>query len=119
MKDFDNIPAMMADIGVRAKAASRTLSFATAEKKREALLAAATAVHDRQADIIAANLRDLEFGRDKGLSHEDLDQSLADEVADALGMLLVFAHQHELDLAASIARKWRFDCNDLTSPTSV
>ena len=58
-------------------------------------------------------------GRDKGLSHEDLDQSLADEVADALGMLRVFAHQHELDLAASIARKWRFDCNDLTSPTSI
>lgn len=58
-------------------------------------------------------------GRDKGLSHEDLDQSLADEVADALGMLLVFAHQHELDLAESIARKWRFDCNDLTSPTSI
>jgi len=79
MKDFDNIPAMMADIGVRAKAASRTLSFATAEQKREALLAAATAVHDRQADIIAANLRDLEFGRDKGLSPAMMDRLMLEE----------------------------------------
>ena len=58
-------------------------------------------------------------GRDKGLSQDKLDQSLADEVADALGMLLVFAHQHNLDLTSSIARKWRFDPSDLTSPTST
>jgi NTP pyrophosphatase (non-canonical NTP hydrolase) len=57
-------------------------------------------------------------GRGKGLSQSELEQALSDEVADALGMLLVFAHQHDLDLTGSIARKWRFDPSDLTSPTS-
>lgn len=57
-------------------------------------------------------------GRDKGLNQSELEQALSDEVADALGMLLVFAHQHDLDLTASIARKWRFDPSDLTAPTS-
>lgn len=58
-------------------------------------------------------------GRDKGLSQSDVYQALSDEVADALGMLLVFAHQHGLDLESAIARKWRFDPTDLTAPTSA
>ena len=58
-------------------------------------------------------------GRDKGLSQHELQQALSDEVADALGMLLVFAHQHDLDLTISIARKWRFDPSDLTTPAST
>ena len=57
-------------------------------------------------------------GRDKGLSDTDLKTAIADEVADSLGMLLIIAHQHDLDLTAAIARKWRFDLSDLTRPKS-
>ena len=52
-------------------------------------------------------------GRDKGLSDADLKQALASEVADTLGMTLVFAHQHDIDLREAICRKWRFDLDEI------
>lgn len=57
-------------------------------------------------------------GRDKGLSEVDLKTAMANEVADSLGMLLIIARQHDLDLTAAIARKWRFDPSDLMHPAS-
>jgi len=47
-------------------------------------------------------------GRTKGRSTEELDRDLADETADLLGHILLFARQHDLDLAAAIERKWLF-----------
>lgn len=47
-------------------------------------------------------------GRAKGRSAEELDRDLADETADLLGHILLFAHQNKLDLAAAIERKWLF-----------
>ncbi|WP_111735107.1 glutamate-5-semialdehyde dehydrogenase [Roseovarius amoyensis] len=74
MKDIDNIPALMADIGARARAAAATLATASAETKRHALEAAADAVWARREDIIEANEKDLAFGRDKGLSDAMIDR---------------------------------------------
>ncbi len=79
MKDFDSIPALMADLGARAKAASSELAFASAERKHAALIAAADAVWARRADIIEANKKDLEFGREKGLSPAMMDRMMLDE----------------------------------------
>ncbi|WP_209596242.1 glutamate-5-semialdehyde dehydrogenase [Ruegeria sp. HKCCSP351] len=79
MKDFDSIPALMEDLGKRAKAASRELAFATAERKHAALIAAADAVWANRARIIEANQKDMEFGRDKGLSPAMMDRLLLDE----------------------------------------
>jgi glutamate-5-semialdehyde dehydrogenase len=79
MKDLDNIPALMADIGTRAKEASKELAFASAERKHAALVAAADAVWRNRADIIAANAKDLDFGRDKGLSPAMMDRLMLDE----------------------------------------
>ncbi|MHA6261833.1 glutamate-5-semialdehyde dehydrogenase [Arenibacterium sp. CAU 1754] len=79
MKDLDNIPALMADIGARAKAAAQELAFAPAEAKRAALHAAADAVWAHRSDIIAANARDMEFGRDKGLTDAMMDRLMLDE----------------------------------------
>ncbi len=79
MKDMDNIPALMAEIGTRAKAASQTLAFASPESKRAALVAAADAVWRGRADIIAANARDLDYGRDKGLSGAMMDRLMLDD----------------------------------------
>ena len=74
MKDFDNIPELMADIGLRAKAAAADLAFATAERKHAALISAAENVWRRRADIISANEKDMDFAREKGLSDAMLDR---------------------------------------------
>ncbi len=80
MKDLiDNIPALMADIGARAKAASAELAFAPAEAKAAALNAAADAVWARRSEIIAANAQDMDYGREKGLSAAMLDRLMLDE----------------------------------------
>ncbi len=79
MKDLDNIPALMADLGKRAKAAARELAFASAERKHAALIAAAEAVWANRAQIIDANKKDLEFGREKGLSPAMMDRLMLDE----------------------------------------
>ncbi|MCA0906585.1 glutamate-5-semialdehyde dehydrogenase [Ruegeria marisrubri] len=79
MKDFDSIPALMADLGKRAKAASRDLAFASPERKHAALIAAADAVWANRAQIIEANRKDLEFGREKGLSPAMMDRLMLDE----------------------------------------
>jgi glutamate-5-semialdehyde dehydrogenase len=69
-----DIPALMEAIGRRAKDAAAELAFATPEAKRAALEAAATAVEARQDEILAANEKDMAFGRDKGLSAAMLDR---------------------------------------------
>ena len=79
MTDQSNIPALMAEMGARAKAAAAELAFAPAERKAEALEAAADAVWARRAEIIAANEKDMAFGRDKGLSAAMLDRLMLDE----------------------------------------
>jgi len=47
-------------------------------------------------------------GRKKGRSDEDLNRDLADETADLLGHVLLFAHKNRIDLASAIERKWLF-----------
>lgn len=79
MKDLDNIPALMADIGARARAASRILACAGAGAKQTALLAAADAIWDDRADIVTANARDLDHAHDKGLSGAMVDRLMLDE----------------------------------------
>jgi glutamate-5-semialdehyde dehydrogenase len=79
MKDLENIPALMAEIGKRARAAATELAVATAEAKQAALEAAAEAVWTRRAEIIEANAKDLEFGQQKGLSEAMMDRLLLNE----------------------------------------
>ena len=79
MKDTDDIHALMAGIGARAKAAAAELAFAPAGAKRAALEAAADAVEANRAGIVAANAKDMDFGRDKGLSPAMLDRLMLDE----------------------------------------
>ena len=80
MKDQAEITALMAEIGARARAAAADLAVADAATKRAALEAAADAVWDGRAEIMAANARDLEYGRDKGLSDAMMDRLALDEV---------------------------------------
>ncbi len=79
MENIDNIPDLMSDIGRRAKQAATALATASAERKYAALIGAAEAVWNSRADIIAANTKDLEYGRDKGLSEAMMDRLMLDE----------------------------------------
>ncbi|GGC02421.1 gamma-glutamyl phosphate reductase [Marivita lacus] len=79
MKDLTDIPALMHDIGARAKAAARDLAFAPSESKRTALIEAAEAVWANRATLIEANAKDLDYGRDKGLSDAMMDRLLLNE----------------------------------------
>lgn len=47
-------------------------------------------------------------GRRKGMTDAEVVTALADETADVLGHILLFAHRNGLDLAAAVERKWRF-----------
>ncbi|WP_224823764.1 glutamate-5-semialdehyde dehydrogenase [Cognatishimia sp. MH4019] len=79
MKDMDNVANMMADLGARAKAASAELAFAPAAQKAAALTAAADAVWAQRDAIIEANAKDMDYGREKGLTAAMLDRLLLDE----------------------------------------
>ncbi|MGH1367397.1 MAG: glutamate-5-semialdehyde dehydrogenase [Maritimibacter sp.] len=79
MSDDTNISALMHDLGARAKKAAAELAFAPGARKQAALEAAADAVWARRADIMAANEKDLAFGREKGLSAAMMDRLLLDE----------------------------------------
>ena len=74
-----DIAAMMTGIGARAKKASAALAIAPPEVKALALEAAADAVWAKRSVIIAANQKDLEYGRSKNLSAAMLDRLLLDE----------------------------------------
>jgi glutamate-5-semialdehyde dehydrogenase len=79
MKDHVAIPDLMADIGARARAAAATLAYADSARKDTALRAAADAVWSRRAELLAANEKDLAYGRDKGLSPAMMDRLMLDE----------------------------------------
>ena len=78
MKDVSDITDIMAEIGKDAKTAAAELAFAPPEAKTKALEVAADTVWARRADIIAANAKDMEFGREKGLSDAMLDRLMLD-----------------------------------------
>ncbi len=79
MTDTVEMQALMEGIGKRAKAAAAELAFASSEAKAAALEAAAESVWARRGEIIAANARDLDFGRGKGLSPAMMDRLMLDE----------------------------------------
>jgi glutamate-5-semialdehyde dehydrogenase len=69
-----DVPALMADMGRRARAAAAALGLAPRPVKDQALLAAARALRGREAEIQAANAKDMAAGRAKGLTPALLDR---------------------------------------------
>ena len=65
---------LISDLGSKARDAALQLAEAPADAKSRALEAAADAVSAREAEILAANARDLDFAREKGLSEAMLDR---------------------------------------------
>ena len=106
MKDMTDIPALMQDIGARAKAAAAELAFATPDSKRAALRIAADAVWENRETIVKENAKDLEFGRDKGLSAAMMDRLMLNEdrVADIVKGLRAVADQ--TDPVGAVMAEW-------------
>lgn len=109
MKDHGDIPRLMADIGQRAKAAAAELAIASSDAKTRALEAAADAVWARRDEIIAANARDMDYGRDKGLSDAMLDRLLLteDRIKGIVGGLRAVAAQ--TDPVGEVLAEWDMD----------
>ncbi|MDP5366923.1 MAG: glutamate-5-semialdehyde dehydrogenase [Paracoccaceae bacterium] len=78
MTQSQDLTAQMNDIGRRARAAAAELAFAPSDAKARALMAAADAIEAQTDAIIAANARDLDYGRDKGLSPAMMDRLMLD-----------------------------------------
>ncbi|MDO9416718.1 glutamate-5-semialdehyde dehydrogenase [Pararhizobium sp.] len=74
VKDGQDIAALMDMIGRHAKAASRVLATATAERKHAALVSMASAITARAEAILAANAIDLENARTSGVQASFLDR---------------------------------------------
>lgn len=79
MKDLSDIPAVMADLGEKARKAAAELAFASPDRKHAALIGAADAVWKNRDAIIMANAEDLVFGEEKGLSKAMMDRLMLDE----------------------------------------
>ena len=106
MKDIADITDIMSEIGTAAKAAAAELAFATPQAKRLALETAADAVLANTAEIIDANAKDMEFGREKGLSDAMLDRLMLDEArveSIAAGLRAVAAQD---DPVGQVIEEW-------------
>ena len=79
MNKEDEIKALMQQIAKQAKSAAETLALATSEQKDNALLAAAKAVRAAKDDIIAANHKDMEIAKGRGLTGAMLDRLMLDQ----------------------------------------
>ncbi|MCQ8783750.1 glutamate-5-semialdehyde dehydrogenase [Mangrovibrevibacter kandeliae] len=74
-----DVPALMADMGRRARAAARVLALASAEAKNAALQAMAAAVEAAHAEILAANAADVERARLASLAPSFVDRLVLNE----------------------------------------
>jgi len=97
---------LMAGIGAAARAAAADLAFASPDAKTLALNTAADAVWARRADILAANTKDLAFGRDKGLSDAMMDRLTLteDRIQSIVDSLRAIAAQ--MDPVGALMTEW-------------
>ena len=75
----EDVPALMRRIGADARAAARMLANASTEAKNAALTGSADSLRARADAILAANRKDIEAGRRKGLSKALLDRLALDD----------------------------------------
>jgi glutamate-5-semialdehyde dehydrogenase len=74
-----NIKEKVRQMGIQAKKASRFLAVASSEQKNKALYAMARALRDHCKEILEANEKDLEEGRQAGLSYALLERLTLNE----------------------------------------
>lgn len=72
--EAENIPALMQSIGLKARTAYGALALASGVQKDDALRKAAAELRKNADAILAANARDLAYGKEKGLSSAMMDR---------------------------------------------
>jgi len=83
--EIADVVAYMADVGRRARAASRVLAAASTAPKNDALLAIAEDLEANRDLLKSENAKDLEAGKAKGLDAALLDRlTLSDKVIDSM-----------------------------------
>lgn len=75
---MSDLGQQMNEMGARARAAASVLAYASPEAKTKALLTAADAMVAATDHIIAKNAKDLDFGREKGLTDAMMDRLMLD-----------------------------------------
>lgn len=75
----NDIAAVMAEVGRKARAAAAPLSIATTEQKNKALMAAADAMLEARADILEANRLDLANAEKNGMAPSFIDRLTLDD----------------------------------------
>ncbi|WP_106752601.1 glutamate-5-semialdehyde dehydrogenase [Pannonibacter carbonis] len=75
----DDVAALMAAMGRKARAAARALALASAQTKNQALLAMAAALRAATPDILSGNARDLDAMRANGQTEAFLDRGTLTE----------------------------------------
>ncbi len=76
--ETNDIPALMRNMGIAAKAAATELAVATSDAKNSALREAAASLRARTSEILAANALDMAAAEEKGLKGSFLDRLLLD-----------------------------------------
>ena len=79
MKEDNTLPAAMAELGRKARAAAKVLAAASTEAKNKALRAAAEALRTRRAEILDANRQDVAEAEQRSLSGAMLDRLVLDD----------------------------------------
>jgi len=75
---MSDLGQQMNEMGARARAAASVLAYASPEAKTKALLTAADAMVAATDHIISENAKDLDFGREKGLTDAMMDRLMLD-----------------------------------------
>ena len=75
---MSDLGQQMNEMGARARAAASVLAYASPEAKTKALLTAADAMVAATDQIISENAKDLDFGREKGLTDAMMDRLMLD-----------------------------------------
>lgn len=63
-------------------------------------------LQEEVGELVAEYLRLSARGRRKGMSDDEIRTALADEAADVLAMVLLFARNADIDLVGALERKW-------------
>jgi glutamate-5-semialdehyde dehydrogenase len=103
--DDGSLVATMRELGARAKDAARELALASTAAKNKALIAAATAMRRGTAGILAANAKDIEAAKARGVTGAFLDRLLLNETriaatADGLDAIATLADPVGATMAA-------------------
>ena len=103
---MSDLGQQMNEMGARARAAASVLAYASPEAKTKALLTAADAMVAATDHIIAENAKDLDFGREKGLTDAMMDRLMldADRIAAMAQGLRTIAGQD--DPVGEVIAEW-------------